>query len=126
MTNDYSTISADHDRLSQLIDLVVESMSAKNSTKSNIENALTNLLNAAKEHFINEERVMEKAGYPGLSKHRYDHAHLKQCLSDYIRLFDHGMISPNSDGGSAFKSWLDFHIKKMDNEFLSWSSSPHH
>ena len=114
-------VQNEHLRLSDLIENISLEIAKTPRSQDGVVCALEDLLFGAKSHFKHEETIMDREGYPNKDRHALDHKYLEQSLSDYIRLYQSGMISLNTDSGPSLKSWLNHHIKKWDFEFCEWS-----
>lgn len=77
------------------------------------------LLTYTEEHFTNEEKVMEAAGYPLYDDHRYQH----DLAEDEIR---HTMNTPMPEAefraflGRFMLNWLVLHIQSSDQKLSAW------
>ncbi|EME68682.1 hemerythrin-like protein [Paramagnetospirillum caucaseum] len=68
-----------------------------------------------REHFIREQRDMERAGYPGRDAHRYDHEYLIFQLDALIeRLMVSGPDYVADELVDLLKRWLCDHILTFD------------
>lgn len=74
-------IDEDHKRLFELYNELAE---AANTGKNDVfvQEVLTELLENADRHFDDEERIMEKIGYPELEQHKVSHEKFMQSLYD--------------------------------------------
>jgi len=65
-------------------------------------------------HFANEENYMERIKYPGLEKHKKEHADLKKAVKTYQdELFHQGDITED-EVHQFIKNWLVNHVINSD------------
>ncbi len=70
-----------------------------------------------KEHFVAEEKMLKKAGYPELYEHKKEHRAFEQWLSAVRQTYSVGVTSPTllSESINAFlRDWLVNHILSSD------------
>jgi hemerythrin-like metal-binding protein len=69
-------------------------------------------------HFHDEEKILEKAAYPGLPEQKKEHASFMKEVWNEFNLFNEGKKSPV--GLADFlKKWLLNHIAVMDKKYTS-------
>ena len=79
--------------------------------------ALNDLMKYADEHFQEEEKAMETAGYPGLETHQMEHYEFEATIESFQA---RAATDPEAVGRElvAFiKDKLDRHIKKVDTQY---------
>lgn len=80
---------------------------------------LEKLVKYTKEHFANEERFMQIAGYPGLAEHHGHHEALTSQVGDFIARYKKGEGAINVDLLSFLRDWLKNHIQREDKSYSS-------
>ncbi|MCF6281579.1 MAG: hemerythrin family protein [Candidatus Polarisedimenticolaceae bacterium] len=69
------------------------------------------------QHFLDEERLMKKIHYVGLSEHKREHLMLLAELKSYIRDIKSATEVLDMKNINALKSWFVLHIRSSDTEF---------
>ncbi|WP_421170143.1 bacteriohemerythrin [Aeromonas dhakensis] len=78
---------------------------------------LDELLKLAIQHFADEERVMEQAGYPELRRHKQEHARLLAELDTLMQRNGPDDEEFNMELLVFLKNWLLNHISKVDKQY---------
>ncbi|MFM5670898.1 bacteriohemerythrin [Aeromonas hydrophila] len=78
---------------------------------------LDELLKLATQHFADEERVMEQAGYPELRRHKQEHARLLAELDTLMQRNGTDDEEFNMELLVFLKNWLLNHISKVDKQY---------
>ena len=79
---------------------------------------LKGLLKLTKDHFTDEERLCDAAGYTGLSEHRSEHKELLAELNKLISQYEQG-DDLSSIGVVHFMSdWVITHINDSDKKYM--------
>jgi hemerythrin len=85
--------------------------------RSEIGDRLDSLIDYVVEHFTDEEKLMEQAGYAGLEEHRKEHSNLVSTCTDLQGKF-HANEAEIEEGTMSFiKTWLDHHIPVIDRSY---------
>lgn len=81
-------------------------------------------LNYAKEHFGNEEKLMQKSAYPDFEAHRKEHLKFISCIDDFKKEINtpQGVLL-SSKVMNFLKDWLINHIGKMDKGYSKHMNS---
>lgn len=81
-------------------------------------------LNYAKEHFVNEEKLMQKSAYPDFEAHRKEHLKFISCIDDFKKEVNtpQGVLL-SSKVMNFLKDWLINHIGKMDKGYSKHMNS---
>ncbi|HVI49824.1 MAG TPA: bacteriohemerythrin [Candidatus Sulfotelmatobacter sp.] len=87
---------------------------ANGQNREEVVEALTFLIDYARYHFFEEERLMERYGYPDLEAHRQRHRQLMDQIAVLQTRFD--SIS-ESELSSILKEWVVSHILSEDRRF---------
>lgn len=72
------------------------------------------------EHFNDEEDLMLKTNYPGLTEHAREHLMLRAELKQYIRNIEEELNHININTLNSLKSWFISHIISADKEFADF------
>lgn len=70
-------------------------------------------------HFADEERMMQEAGFKNLVEHRKEHEKLVQSVVDFKKQFEEGRATVSLDLMNFLSDWLINHIKKVDRAYVS-------
>jgi hemerythrin len=82
-----------------------------------IKRALSFLLVYVESHFKNEERLMERAGYPELDAHRAKHRSCSQRIDGLLEQCRNGSPETLGDLIEFFDYWLVEHFENSDRQF---------
>ncbi len=90
-----------------------------------ISETLDFMLEYTKNHFENEEKLMQESSYPGIDIHKKDHEKLKSTLAELVRDFREDGPSPQLSEAvnSTLHNWLLSHISERDKAVASHVSS---
>ncbi len=89
----------------------------KGQARAIIGELLCRLLLYTRNHFSDEERMMESAGYPDLAQHRIQHRTLTKKVEEYIVRFQKGDITLSLDLSGFLSDWLKTHIQSVDQSY---------
>jgi hemerythrin len=78
---------------------------------------LCKLLLYTRNHFSDEEQLMESAGYPDLPQHRILHRNLTKQVEEYIARFEKGDLTLTADLSGFLSDWLKKHIIAIDQSY---------
>ena len=81
---------------------------------------LNTLLTYTRNHFSDEEEMLDKAKWPGLSEHKVLHRNLTKKVEDYIVRYEKGDITLSVDLAAFLSEWLSTHIQKVDQLYGPW------
>jgi hemerythrin-like metal-binding protein len=73
-----------------------------------------------REHFADEERLMEEHAYPDLEEHRRQHAGFIRVTSALVREFEGGKRALPSDLACFLGAWIIGHIKNTDRKYAAY------
>ncbi|MDZ4349105.1 MAG: bacteriohemerythrin [Xanthomonadaceae bacterium] len=71
-------------------------------------------------HFRDEEALMERVNYPGLSKHRLVHQQLVTRALDFKERIKTGDAAAPDELKYFLKNWLTAHIKGIDVQYSAY------
>ncbi len=78
---------------------------------------LKGLIDYTKTHFRNEERLMEKHGYPGYEQHKKEHDDLLQKVDLFYDEFSSGKKAFSIELLTFLDNWVTDHILKTDMKY---------
>jgi len=118
----HAEIDAQHQRLLQLGEAIVESLTDPNQHKPSAA-PLRALIDYVQEHFAYEEGLMRSADYPGMDQHVKHHASLLKELRTYFFRVQRGDHSNPVGLISFLWNWIVLHIDSADRELVVWLTS---
>ena len=81
---------------------------------------LEDIRDIAQAHFQHEEILMIKNDFPGAIYHKLDHDYLLKSLMHFTTSLGHGTVPFSPDIGVNLRSWLTYHIKKYDDDYVGF------
>ena len=109
-------IDSQHKILVEMIDQIYAAMQEKKS-QDILESTLDNMVNYAASHFLTEEHLMSKHGYPFLNPHKLEHAQFKEKVSGYVTRMHEGKRLLPLELLIFLKDWLSKHILETDKNY---------
>jgi hemerythrin len=104
----------DHKQLIGMLNVAQETLSSARSREA-LEEVLDRLVEVTKAHFAHEERLFDRAGFPGAEAHRREHDLMLASALKWQAHFKSGCPPFLSvENLSGFESWLDNHIEGAD------------
>jgi len=86
-----------------------------------------NIVSFTTYHFRDEERMLEKANYPQLERHKMIHQQLVEQVTDLGKRLAEGQKNAPSDIKVFLKNWLTAHIKGIDMKYSDFvNDDPKH
>ena len=116
-------IDKQHEKLISLVsDLHSAFMQNKHSGHLN-KDILQSMLDFTKEHFLYEERYMEKICYPDILFHKVFHSRFLKKITIYKEKIQKRKLFLNRDMMIELMEWLQHHIKTEDKKItlFEWS-----
>lgn len=110
-------IDEQHRVLVDLINALHAAISDAAGTRSAIGDVLEGLLEYTHNHFIVEEVVFQKYGYPEAAKHLAEHSGFTGKMMDWLMRFEDGE-DVNQEVMGFLKDWLVHHICEEDRAYL--------
>lgn len=110
------SIDAQHTVLIEILNELHDAM-MRGEAKAVTGPLLKRLLAYTREHFSEEEAMMEAAGYVGLEAHRAQHRELTRKVENYIMRFEVGESTVNLHLMNFLRDWLTHHIQKVDRDY---------
>lgn len=124
-TKEYSvgvnTMDGHHQKLFDIMNKLYD-ISDDKSAQGSIGPLLNELIQYTEYHFGEEERLMEQAGYSGLSKQRQEHSFLVNKMKearDKIANNPNMSVFVVADISMTATDWLKSHILKLDKAYES-------
>jgi hemerythrin len=105
-----------HKRLVEILNELNEGL-VKGQGKDKLYSTLMGLIDYTKKHFADEEKLMEKSGYPKLDQHKKEHKELTQQVVDFARQYNAGEKGITIELMNFLRSWLVVHIQGKDAEY---------
>ncbi|MBL0612460.1 bacteriohemerythrin [Aeromonas jandaei] len=84
-----------------------------------VKQRLDRLVGLAKQHLLDEEKLMERAGYSQLSAHKGVHIKLLQDMDRHLNSFARSEPDADLHIVMFLKSWLIDHIFRVDKKYVS-------
>jgi len=117
---DHRDIDGQHQKLFAFANELHAAMSQGHG-KDALSKTLANLVSYTKQHFANEERLMQANHYPDYPKHKADHEALTSKVEAFQKDFEAGRLGMTVELLQFVKDWLRHHIGETDKkvaEFL--------
>ncbi len=112
------SVDNQHRKLVEIVNKFDEA--AKKGKGSRIMNEILNdLIGYTTEHFADEEKLMEDAGYTNLKQHKSQHRQLLQKVERLQFEFDQQGKRITTEVRDFLKYWLINHILKEDKAYVS-------
>jgi hemerythrin-like metal-binding protein len=111
-------VDAQHQNLVALVNKLHQAM-GEGKGKDVLEEILESLVSYTKEHFRDEERMMEQNGYPDLIEHKRLHAALTKKVLDFQKEFKAGGTVMSIDIMQFLSTWLKGHILVTDAKYVA-------
>lgn len=108
-----SAMDAQHKQLFAIIQELYSAMRAGRG-KAIVGDVLRRLLDYTNKHFAEEEKLMEKHGYPKLEQHQAEHRVLINKVVAFKKDFDAGSASVTPELMAFLQKWLTDHIQTVD------------
>ncbi|MEO5356308.1 MAG: bacteriohemerythrin [Nitrospirae bacterium YQR-1] len=111
-----------HKKLIQIINDLFDAVTARKG-KEALEPVLTELIEYTKYHFINEENLLAKHGYPYAAIHKQEHDDLTQKVMSFEAQFKAGRAMVDLLLMNFLKDWLTKHILGTDKKYSEFLNS---
>lgn len=109
-------MDSQHKVLVDILNELFEAMQA-NKSKEILGTIISKLVNYTKTHFTNEERIMERYGYPDLAAQKKEHLAFINKITEYKNDFESGKVAMSVSITSFLKDWLINHISGIDKKY---------
>jgi hemerythrin-like metal-binding protein len=108
----------DHARLFELLNRLYTASTYDNHTV-NLESIVDELISYANHHFIAEELVLKKSGYPDLPAQEMEHEQFVFRVLEFKRDLINGNKTPTSNMIWFLGNWLLHHIMEVDKKYTA-------
>ncbi len=105
-----------HQRLFETINQLAEAMRVGKGQEV-VSDIVSQLIRYTRTHFLQEEALMERTGYPELEAHRQLHRKLVADVEKFQRELEDGLRPNTVDVLIFLKEWLTQHIQKVDKAY---------
>ncbi len=82
--------------------------------------SLSRIVEYTRQHFANEEQLLEQHGYPELGPHRAAHRRLLQQIAETTQRIESGEPVEISSLISFLRHWFNDHIELFDQRYGAW------
>lgn len=109
-------IDSQHQELIYRINELLKSCENKKINTQEAVKALNFLSDYTNYHFMEEENLQEKIGYPGLEEHRKKHQDLCKVVEDLFEMLSEQGVTEEfiSQVNKEVVQWLQYHIQGFD------------
>jgi len=115
------TVDQDHERLFAHFNELLGRLAEDNSPEAT-HAAIDHLETIFKDHFANEEAVMQSIGFPGLEGHQSKHRTFLEMLQG-LKAFHPGSLDFTDYFLRVFRNWIVYHITVNDREIGQFLAS---
>ena len=105
-----------HRKFFELIDEYYEAIIQRRQ-KQGMSKVLRGLIDYARTHFNEEEKLMQDHKYPGYQEQKTQHAFFIQKIEDLKERFEKDELVLSVEVTNFMKSWLQNHIQKVDKKY---------
>lgn len=117
-------VDRDHAHLFDLVNQLYEAMTSGKG-KDVTAGILKELVDYSNSHFLKEEAMLEKRGFPGLSSHKVLHAKFVEKVNEVKVRHEQGALLLNVELLKFLKTWLNDHIAIEDKTYVVYLDSQH-
>jgi len=114
-----ASIDAQHQKLIDLMNSLHDVVKS-GMPKENIGPVLTELIQAAAEHFAYEEKLMLENGYPKYAEHKKEHELLSAKIKERVQPQPSGKAVSLDAATLQAKEWLLMHIRTVDKAYSTF------
>ncbi|MEJ2455277.1 MAG: hemerythrin family protein [Candidatus Thiodiazotropha sp.] len=107
-------------KLNELHRFLVHDASRPQGGLDQLCHQLTELFEMTRQHFRDEEALMEFSDYPGLNAHHREHAMLLAEMQECMREIEAGSRTFSLQTLTALKYWQIDHVLNSDQEFVAY------
>jgi len=119
LTINFRLLDTDHKRLIDLINKLHDA-SLDTTDPAAGQNALNQLVDATRTHFVHEETLMRKTAYPQFIPHKIEHDRLMKQIEDFRKRLISGQVGLSQDTIVFVRTWFCDHIIKVDRYLGEW------
>ena len=111
-------IDTQHRRLLEIINDLHEAMRMGGKPDA-LKAVIDELVAYTRYHFGYEEKMLERAGYPGLEEHKRKHRAMVVQVEGFVSEITSGKASVSLKLMDFLKAWLTHHIRETDQSYSS-------
>jgi hemerythrin-like metal-binding protein len=115
----HADIDSQHQRLFELASKLHSAM-ALGQGRAATAKTLADLVSYTKQHFANEERLMQSHHYPLFVQHKVDHDTLTAQVVKFQKDFEAGRVGLTVGLLQFLKDWLQHHIAETDRKVATF------
>ena len=93
------------------------------ATRASTIDLMNKLIELVRMHFRNEEHLLERFGFPGLTEHRAEHERLLAQLQESFHRLQQGETVSMSELLCFLHYWFLDHVEGMDQQYGPWLNS---
>jgi len=119
----YSVMNEDHVHLYRILGELRQGVgkrsddhAARERKRAHCLTIVDRLIADADAHFLREEGLMERYGYPATRAHRTEHLKLQRSIQLYRAKLAAGTLPVDEDVSQYLKGWLTGHIRTTDRQ----------
>jgi hemerythrin len=112
-------IDGQHKHLFDIVNKLVERVGSAADTEL-VSDTLTEMVNYAREHFADEEKLMKKYGYPEIEQQKTQHAYFISTTAELIISFMDDKHMTGDEIAEFLKIWLTNHLLKSDMKYKEY------
>lgn len=117
------SIDAEHQRLVEMINELYDAMRSGRRQEI-VQPLFSRLTEYVASHFANEEELMLRHQYPGLTEHRQEHQRLAAQVAELWRGGEDASLEVCMELFNFLRSWLNGHILQRDHQYIPFLSRP--
>lgn len=112
---DIPAMDEEHRELFQILDTFLERVDS-GAPRDELTPMLDRLIDKSRAHFIAEEVLMDRHGFPGLAAHKAEHERLLAEAAHLQELYRKGEVQPglSQETSEFIRRWLFGHIAEKD------------
>lgn len=112
----HAALDEEHRVQFALIDAVAEAVAAGRDADE-VRAAMARLIDYVRAHFLSEQLLMERHGFPGREEHAREHDHAVELLEELRRRHAAGVTRWTLDSIHLLRDWLAGHVRGADRSF---------
>ncbi|HEX3986475.1 MAG TPA: bacteriohemerythrin [Acidobacteriaceae bacterium] len=105
-----------HQKLFEIINTLAEAMRAGKGDDM-VRDTVEQLAVYTRTHFLQEEALMRRTGYPGLAGHQQQHRKLMEDVEQYKVAMEQGRAASPVSLLNFVRQWLVHHIRESDRAY---------
>ena len=110
-------IDGQHQWLFSATSALHDALSAATPDRKRIGELVEGLVDSTMTHFVGEEELFQRYGYPQAEAHKAEHDRFTASAFDLLNRFEAGEELPLS-AADFLKDWLIHHIQKVDRAYV--------